>query len=409
MIRLLLCVALGCLSTVVTACSARTLRFEIDLAKAATGPAKGEKACIPEAGKPSCFYREDPTGKTPKLIVLIHGVLGGGATSWGDPTQETFWPAMIAADGRFVDFDIYIVNYLTPLLQTAPDIYETASNELSVIENRGLFSRYGEIHFIAHSMGGLIVKNMLVKLRSSLENQKLRRAKSVVFLATPAQGANIATLGAWFSSNPQFRGMEPAHLNESIKKLEDDWVRFLRARDGVRARFPRIHCAYETLPTATVLVVPREMAASRCDSDLQAMPFNHSGLARPTGRDVNPYLWAMAKISEASDEVASKRRANQLVAQGGNHLSRAQYSEALRAFREARGLYKAVDDRQGEADVLIGLGDLELARGRNDAARAAYTEAQILYKAEESRLGEAHALRGLGHLMNLAESTNDHA
>ena len=150
---------------------------------------KEEKPCIPRTGQPSCSYREDPSGRTGKLIVLIHGVLGGAATTWGDPAKETFWPALIAADGRFVDFDIYLVNYLTPLLHTAPDIYDSSGSELSMLENRGLFSRYSEIHFIAHSMGGLIAKNMLTRLRTRSEKNKLDRVTSVVFLATPSQGS----------------------------------------------------------------------------------------------------------------------------------------------------------------------------------------------------------------------------
>ncbi len=48
--------------------------------------------------------------------------------------------------------------------------------------------------------------------------------------------------------------------------------------------------------------------------------------------------------------------------------------------------------------MLRGLGDLERKLGRNDAARDAYAEARTLYRQVEDRLGEANVLLGLGLL-----------
>ncbi len=43
--------------------------------------------------------------------------------------------------------------------------------------------------------------------------------------------------------------------------------------------------------------------------------------------------------------------------------------QARAAYGEARTLYKQVEDRLGEANVLLGLGELERTLGRNDQAR----------------------------------------
>jgi len=196
------------------------------------------------------------------------------------------------------------VNYLSRFVGQAPNIYETANSELNTMEDRGIFDRYNEIHFVAHSMGGLIVKRMLVRLRDREEARKLRRIKTTVFLSTPAQGASIATAASWLSNNPQFTGLTPAHLNESIQELEDAWVQLIRARDREGESFPQVHCAYETLPMHGVLVVPREMANTRCDTDLHPMPYDHSGMAQARGRDIDPYLWTMARILDSAREVA---------------------------------------------------------------------------------------------------------
>ena len=59
------------------------------------------------------------------------------------------------------------------------------------------------------------------------------------------------------------------------------------------------------------------------------------------------------------------------------------------AYGEALALFKQLDDRLGQANVLRGLGDLESTLGRNDQARAAYGKALALFKQIDDRLGQA--------------------
>jgi tetratricopeptide (TPR) repeat protein len=94
--------------------------------------------------------------------------------------------------------------------------------------------------------------------------------------------------------------------------------------------------------------------------------------------------------------------ANRLYMAGQNDQARAAYDEAI-------GLYKQVDDRLGQANVLRGLGDLESILGRNDQARAAYGEAIGLFKQVDNRLGQANVLRGLGDLDSRKNLKKPHA
>ena len=91
-------------------------------------------------------------------------------------------------------------------------------------------------------------------------------------------------------------------------------------------------------------------------------------------------------------------KAQSLLAQADQYRLSGRNDQARAAYSEARALFKQVEDRLGEANVLTGLGDLESKLGRNDQARVAHTEARALYKQEQNRLGEANVLRGLGHL-----------
>ena len=202
--------------------------------------------------------------------MFVHGVFGSLATTWGQ--GAAYWPSLIVGDERFNGYDIYLVNYLTSRISTSANVHEVAGNELQRLKDRRVFEAYDEIHFIAHSMGGLVTKSMLVRLAREAEGNRLHRVRSVVYLATPAQGAPIAELASWLSLNPQLANMTRAHANAFLQALEDEWVGLLINRDRARARFPRVHCAYETLPLHGVLVVPRELAYSRSDGELLPMP-----------------------------------------------------------------------------------------------------------------------------------------
>ena len=360
--------------------------------------AKSEQVCLPRQSQPSCFYKQDPTGKQTKLIVFVHGVFGRATSTWGDPANETFWPAMVAADGRFVDYDIYLMNYRTPYLMNAPNIYETAGSELSQLKDRGAFKQYTDLHFVGHSMGGLVIKSMLLRLTSGTNVNMLHQVKSVIYLSTPAQGASVASFMSWFSMNPQLMDMERAHLNTFIQSLEDGWVQLMISRDKAKARFPRVHCAYETLETYGLLVVPREMANTRCDDLLHPMPFDHFGVVTPTRRDADPYLWVMTRILDATAEDEVRKKAAVMLVQAERLRFSGDAKQARVAYTEARTLFKAVEDRHGEAQVLRGLGDLERELGRNDQARAAYTEARRLFKEAEDPQGTAQVLLVLGAL-----------
>ena len=277
---------------------------------------EAEGGCLPEQGQPSCFYKKASDHRNKKLIVFIHGIFGSGATSWGNPKAENFWPKVVTEDSRFRNYDIYLVSYKAPYFGGVPNIYEIAGNELGRLRSQKVFENYQEIYFVAHSMGGLVAKDMLVSLNRGDDLARLHRIKGVVYLGTPAQGADLAKLGAWLSMNPQLGNMEPSQWNAYLQLLEDQWVQLLQDRDMARASFPKAHCAYETLKTGPSIVVPRQMATSRCDGQLYPMPTDHSGLTTPTGQEDDPYLWAMTRILDEEQNVEVINR--DAPAQSGN-------------------------------------------------------------------------------------------
>lgn len=149
-------------------------------------------------------------------------------------------------------------------------------------------------------MGGLVTKRLLVELNRPTELETLRRIRTVLFISTPAQGATLAETASWLSLNPQLRDMAPADLNSFLQSLDNQWDAFLQDRDTTGRVFPRVYCAYETVPTAGVMVVSRIYAASRCDPPRYPIDLDHNAIVKPGSRDDEPYVWARTRIIETA-------------------------------------------------------------------------------------------------------------
>lgn len=247
----------------------------------------------------SCFYwRETSSEPNEKLVIFVHGVFSTSANTWGDVNTGNTWPELVRGDDNFKHYDIYLVNYRTTYVTSAPNIYHAAKRELERLKDKGIFKQYKEIYFIAHSMGGLVTKNLLKQLNRREDEPLLRQVRGVVYLGTPSQGVGVSRLGKWLSFNPQLGAMEPASLNQWISELEDDWIRLMDERG--ESQFPRAFCAYEMRPYRLgYIVVPREAAYSRCDT-FTGLDLDHSDLAVPGMREKDPYDWAMGAILRTS-------------------------------------------------------------------------------------------------------------
>ena len=122
-----------------------------------------------------------------------------------------------------------------------------------------------------------------------------------------------------------------------------------------------------------LLVKDRHQALAALDALDKRIPESMNGLQ----------AWTYAHLLRMRGELARSRGQNEL---------------AERLYNEALPLYRAVEDRGGEANTLRSLGDLAHSRGQNGEAERLYNEALPLYRAVEDRLGEANTLMSLGDL-----------
>ena len=131
--------------------------------------------------------------------VFVHGLGGHPYDTWRRaPHDGTFWPVWLAEDVK--GLNVFSLGYISPptnWLGTAMPLLDEAANVLRLLLNNADL-RTGPIVFICHSLGGLIVKQIL---RAANEQRNdpaiadfLARTRQVIFIATPHTGSGKATL-----------------------------------------------------------------------------------------------------------------------------------------------------------------------------------------------------------------------
>jgi len=248
-----------------------------------------------------------------KLIVFIHGFTGDAVQTWTNQESNVSWIQLIEGDERLQDFKVMTVGYDTPLRGPSSTIPQIATRLLEQLQDERVFDRYKEIYFIAHSMGGLVAKHLLVALGHPSQVDKLSKVRAVLYIATPAEGVEGAAWIYLASGNPQVRDMSPADSNSYLQDLETRWLQLIHDRGS--NGFPKSYCAHETKPThlglVSMVIVSRTSAKTHCDNyGMTAIDEDHINIVKPLNAQSAIYRWAQARFLETSLSAKSDMQTN---------------------------------------------------------------------------------------------------
>ncbi|MEH2043605.1 AAA-like domain-containing protein [Nostoc sp.] len=191
-------------------------------------------------------------------VIFVHG-LGGHARGTWHPQErrddDNFWLTWLAQERP--DLGIWSFGYKAEPFEwrgsTMP-LFNRASNLQEYLEVSDI-GKY-PIIFIAHSMGGLLVKEMLRNAQTFQKKAVIQQTKGIVFLSTPHTGSHLANLidkiGILARTSVSVNELK-AHIPQ-LRQL-NEWYRqnvdFLEITTKVY---------YETKPTQGFLVVDPDSA-----------------------------------------------------------------------------------------------------------------------------------------------------
>ena len=174
-------------------------------------------------------------GHRPRVIVFVHGIHGSRET-WR-AANGAFWPDMVRTDPHFAFSDIEVAEYPTPSSNGKLSSTLLAEVLWDILQKDHVWE-HSEVVFIAHSLGGILVEEMLLRHPADAA-----RVKFIVSYGTPHEGSTIARVASFYDKDPLLNDLSDAADNTFLTQLEESW----RGHDTVNG----IHrfCAYETEDT----------------------------------------------------------------------------------------------------------------------------------------------------------------
>lgn len=124
-----------------------------------------------------------------------------------------------------------IGEYLHRELLCQPVYFEYASTRSTIANHAAALAEVieglpdkGQIYFVGHSMGNIVVRHYLGDLERSDQQQRIRRVQSVVMLGPPNQGASIAKQLSRTGVFEWFAGEGAVQLGPGWQELEKNLV-----------------------------------------------------------------------------------------------------------------------------------------------------------------------------------------
>lgn len=217
-------------------------------------------------------------------VIFIHGLDGDSTSTWHpDKNPDLFWPKFLGED--LPNCNIWTVNYDAASTHWGGEsmhITHRAQNILAYLDASEIGTR--PLVFICHSLGGLIVKQLLRHandMNCSDASEILSQTRGIVFLSTPHSGSNIASLIKYIKLI-----VRPTN---TVKELQDDNPYLLELnrwfRNNIEHFSMKVLTFFETKKTKNILVV-NETSADPGIPNTKCIPLDddHQSICKPKSK-----------------------------------------------------------------------------------------------------------------------------
>ena len=232
-------------------------------------------------------------------VVFVHGLDGDARSTWhprGNP--EAFWPAWLGE--ALPGLGIWSLGYAVSASAWkghAMPLYDRAENTLDVLELDGIGRR--PVAFICHSLGGLLIKQVLRTARDAHNaawQDIARHTRLIVFLSTPHSGASLASWMQYVSTL--------LRTTVSVEELEAHHPRLRELNNWYRDQHTALGLTtfvyYEKRPTVAGILVVDATTADPGIPGVRPIPLDedHVSICKPASRQEQVYRRVQRLLEE---------------------------------------------------------------------------------------------------------------
>ncbi|XP_030577304.1 protein SERAC1 isoform X4 [Archocentrus centrarchus] len=254
-------------------------------------------------------------------VLFIHGILGAAFKTWRQKDRNTLeeekeaereddytecWPkAWLAADCPnlrvlSVEYDSHLSDWMAqcPAENQRKSLAYRSQELLKKLKLAGIGER--PVVWVAHSMGGLLVKKMLLDASQDPEmHGLLQNTKGIMFYSVPHHGTFMAeySVNVRYLLFPSIEVRELCKDSPALHSLNDNFLNLAKEKDFKVLSFA------ETLPTnigpmIKILVVPTQ-SANLGIGELIEVDVDHLNICKPEKKDSFLYKRSLQFILEA--------------------------------------------------------------------------------------------------------------
>lgn len=128
------------------------------------------------------------TASNGAAVVFVHGVLSDSDTCWTSP-NGTYWPALLCKEPVLDGIGVYVFTYRSSVSAATYSVQDAVTFLKEQLRLDKLFACRTLI-FVAHSMGGLVVRKLLVERATDFRNADID--VGLFLVASPSMGSSYA-------------------------------------------------------------------------------------------------------------------------------------------------------------------------------------------------------------------------
>ena len=231
--------------------------------------------------QPPGYLRGSRTTSAQRVIIFVHGIFGNGTQTWTNETTGAYFPALVRDDPAFTGTDIWVYEYPSPKCAASYNIDQIPDDLHRRLTNDNVITNHREIIFLAHSMGGIIVRDYLLRNPARLTPERI---PLLYFYSTPTLGAQVANITRHFCPSQQLNALRTLETRASseLAIFENHW-------QNSQFRTIPTFCAYETQRTHGIQIVERSSATHLCSS-IEALNRDHVTITKPANTNDDSYI-----------------------------------------------------------------------------------------------------------------------
>jgi hypothetical protein len=135
----------------------------------------------------------EPQGDT--SVIFVHGILSSGDACWRH-ANGTYWPALLTQEKDLASVGVYVFTYRTDIFSGNYHLGDAVDSLKEHFHLDRLWESKRLI-FVCHSMGGIVVRQLLVVRQAEFIERKTE--VGLFLVASPSLGSTYATLLSGFA------------------------------------------------------------------------------------------------------------------------------------------------------------------------------------------------------------------